>query len=80
MIAKITSSRNKYSIELNGNKYDANHIESIVALKKTNYRNCPTVFCIIFQKLKQKRVLKRLFFLFNIYYKIEFALQLCCKE
>jgi hypothetical protein len=34
MIAKITSSRNKYSIELNGNKYDANDIESIVALKK----------------------------------------------
>lgn len=34
LIAKITSSRNKYFIELNGNKYDANNIESIVALKK----------------------------------------------
>ena len=34
LIAKITSSRNKYSIELKGNKYDANNIESIVALKK----------------------------------------------
>ncbi len=34
LIAKITSSRNKYSIELNGNKYDANDIENIVALKK----------------------------------------------
>lgn len=34
LIAKITSTRNKYSIELNGNKYDANDIESIVALKK----------------------------------------------
>ncbi len=34
LIAKITSSRNKYSIELNGNKYDADDIESIVALKK----------------------------------------------
>lgn len=34
LIAKITSSRNKYSIDLNGTKYDANDIESIVALKK----------------------------------------------
>ena len=35
MIAKITSSRNKYSIEVNGNKFDVNGIESIVALRKT---------------------------------------------
>ncbi len=34
LIAKITSSRNKYLIELNGNKYDANDIENIVAQKK----------------------------------------------
>ena len=34
LIAKISSSRNKYSIDLNGTKYDANDIESIVALKK----------------------------------------------
>ena len=34
LIAKITSSRNRYTIELNGNKFDANDIESIVALKK----------------------------------------------
>jgi hypothetical protein len=34
LIAKITSSRNRYTIDLNGNKFDANEIESIVALKK----------------------------------------------
>lgn len=34
MIAKITSSKNKYSIEVNGNKFDVNGIESIVALSK----------------------------------------------
>jgi hypothetical protein len=34
MIAKITSSKNKYSIDINGNKYDVNGIDSIVALKK----------------------------------------------
>jgi hypothetical protein len=34
LIAKITSSRNKYYIELNGTKYDADNIENIVALKK----------------------------------------------
>jgi hypothetical protein len=35
IIAKITNSRNKYSIEVNGEKCDANNIENIVALKKT---------------------------------------------
>lgn len=34
MIAKITTSRNKYSIEINGLKFDVNGLESIVALKK----------------------------------------------
>lgn len=34
MIAKITSSKNKYSIEINGNKFEVNGIESIVALSK----------------------------------------------
>jgi hypothetical protein len=34
LIAKITCSRNKYFIELNGTKYDADNIENIVALKK----------------------------------------------
>lgn len=34
LIAKITSSRNKYTIEINGIKYDANNIEGIVSLKK----------------------------------------------
>jgi hypothetical protein len=34
IIAKITNSRNKYSIDINGEKYDANNIENIVALKK----------------------------------------------
>lgn len=34
IICKIVSSRNKYSIEINGNKYDFNGLESIVALKK----------------------------------------------
>jgi hypothetical protein len=34
LIAKITNSRNKYSIEINGEKYDASEIENIVALKK----------------------------------------------
>ncbi|MCX8484223.1 MAG: type I restriction enzyme HsdR N-terminal domain-containing protein [Bacteroidia bacterium] len=34
IIAKITSSRNKYVIEINGDKFDANNIENIVALKK----------------------------------------------
>lgn len=34
MIAKITSSKNKYSIEVNCNKFDVNGIESIVALSK----------------------------------------------
>jgi len=34
LIAKITSSKNKYSIDINGNKYDVNGIDSIVAIKK----------------------------------------------
>lgn len=34
LIAKITCIKNKYSIEINGNKYDVNGIDSIVALKK----------------------------------------------
>ncbi len=34
IIAKITSSRGKYVIEVNGEKYDANNLENIVALKK----------------------------------------------
>ncbi len=34
IIAKITSSRNKYFIEINNSKYDVTGIESIVALKK----------------------------------------------
>lgn len=34
IIGKITHARNKYSIEINGGKYDVNGIESIVALKK----------------------------------------------
>jgi hypothetical protein len=34
IIAKITNSRNKYSIDINGERYDANNIENIVALKK----------------------------------------------
>jgi hypothetical protein len=34
MIAKITTSRNKYSIEISGLKFDVNGLESIVALKK----------------------------------------------
>lgn len=34
LIAKITNSRNKYSIEINGEKFDASEIENIVALKK----------------------------------------------
>jgi hypothetical protein len=34
LIAKITSSKNKYSIEINGNKYDVNGIDSIIAIKK----------------------------------------------
>jgi hypothetical protein len=33
-IAKLTSSKGKYSIEINGNKFDVNGIESIVALRK----------------------------------------------
>lgn len=33
-IAKITSSKNKYAIEINGNKFDVNGLESIVALSK----------------------------------------------
>jgi len=33
-IAKLTSSKGKYSIEINGNKYDVIGIESIVALRK----------------------------------------------
>ena len=34
LIAKITSQKNKYFIEINGVKYDCNGIESVVALKK----------------------------------------------
>lgn len=34
LICKILSSRNKYSIEINGIKHDITGIESIVALKK----------------------------------------------
>ncbi len=34
IIAKITNSRNKYTIEINGVKYDANNLDNIVALKK----------------------------------------------
>ncbi len=34
IIAKITNSRNKYSIDINGERFDANNIENIVALKK----------------------------------------------
>lgn len=34
LIAKITVLKNKYTIEINGNKYDVTGIESIVALKK----------------------------------------------
>lgn len=35
MIAKITSNRSKYAIEINGIKYDVNGLESIVALRKS---------------------------------------------
>lgn len=34
LIAKITSQRNKYFIEINGTKYEFNGIESVVVLKK----------------------------------------------
>jgi hypothetical protein len=34
LIAKITQNRNKYSIDILGNKYDVSNIDSIVALKK----------------------------------------------
>lgn len=34
IIAKITSSKNKYFIDINGCRYDFNGIESVVALKK----------------------------------------------
>ena len=34
IICKILSSKNKYSIEINGDKYDFNGIESVVKLKK----------------------------------------------
>jgi hypothetical protein len=34
LLAKITNARNKYQIEINGIKYEANEIENIVALKK----------------------------------------------
>jgi predicted type IV restriction endonuclease len=34
LIAKITQSKNKYCIEINGNKYDVSGLDSIVALKK----------------------------------------------
>lgn len=34
IVCKIVSLRNKYSIEINGDKYDFNGIESVVALKK----------------------------------------------
>lgn len=34
LVAKITCLKNKYSIEINGNKYDVTGIDSIVALKK----------------------------------------------
>jgi len=34
LIAKITNSRNKYSIDINGNKYDVNGLDSIVLIKK----------------------------------------------
>lgn len=34
LIAKITQNRNKYSIDILGNKYDISNLDSIVALKK----------------------------------------------
>jgi predicted type IV restriction endonuclease len=34
MIAKVTCSKNKYSIDINGNKFDVNGLESIVAMSK----------------------------------------------
>lgn len=34
MVAKVTCSKNKYAIEINGNKFDVNGLESIVALSK----------------------------------------------
>jgi hypothetical protein len=34
MIAKVTCSKNKYAIDINGNKFDVNGLESIVALSK----------------------------------------------
>jgi hypothetical protein len=34
MVAKITSNKGKHAIEINGNKFDVNGIESIVALSK----------------------------------------------
>jgi hypothetical protein len=34
MVAKITSNKGKYSIDINGNKFDVNGLESIVALSK----------------------------------------------
>lgn len=43
MIAKITSSKNKYAIDINGNKFDVNGLESIVALSK-NLKDVATAF------------------------------------
>jgi hypothetical protein len=34
LISKITSSKNKYSLEINGDKYEVDGLESIVNLKK----------------------------------------------
>lgn len=39
LIAKITSNKNKYFIEINNNKYDFNGLESIIALKKPLVEN-----------------------------------------
>ena len=44
LIAKITNTKNKYFIEINGNKYDFNGIESIVALKKPLVENAQQYF------------------------------------
>lgn len=34
LMCKIVSARNRYSIEINGDKYDYNGIDSIVKIKK----------------------------------------------
>lgn len=44
LIAKITNSKNKYFIEINGNKFDFNGLESIVALKRQLAENAQQYF------------------------------------